>query len=91
MRIEQGADQLTVYSDTSTDSGHPMERHFCKICGSNVYMRPTAPIATSKGIRIVNFGTLDDATDWVPQKQMYPEQQASFVKQLDIRPRENKL
>ncbi|KAJ3503280.1 hypothetical protein NLJ89_g8504 [Agrocybe chaxingu] len=51
--------------------------------------RPTAPIAISKGVRIVNFGTLDDATDWVPQKQMYPEQQTSFVKQLDIRPRVN--
>ena len=39
--ITRGEDLLTTYTDAETASGVPVNRFFCKHCGSNVYMRST--------------------------------------------------
>lgn len=74
--IVSGEDSITCYKDTSTDSGTPLMRNFCKVCGSKVF-------STTKlrdDIVSIPAGTLETAgQDWVPVKEQYCKYKAGWV------------
>ena len=74
--LTSGADSITCYKDTSTDSGTPLMRNFCKICGSKVF----STTALNDNIISMPGGTLETAgQDWVPMKEQYCKYKAKWV------------
>jgi hypothetical protein len=63
LNIIDGKDKLKGYKDHVTQSGVPLNRQFCTVCGSNVFINSTAPDAEKKFI-IVALGTLDEEVSW---------------------------
>ncbi|KAF9522451.1 Mss4-like protein [Crepidotus variabilis] len=87
LQIVEGRDSLTTYPDMGTSSGHPLERFFCNKCGSNVFLRSLAPEAVKKNLRIVALGTLDDEVDWLPRKELFPENRRLYLKGIELSPK----
>lgn len=68
---------LSTYVDKMTDSGQPLERKFCKNCGSNMFnFTPLYPIVS------VSAGALDDFEDWKPTLEQYCIHRADFVEKV---------
>lgn len=108
--ITQGKDVLTAYTDPETASGVPVNRFFCKYCGSNVYMRSTdwhdddelVTSSSSKAggtrkrgsIIVLHVGGIDESAagsaslhDWVPDRELFPEQKLKWVKEVQVVPK----
>lgn len=63
VRVLEGQNNLKVFRDEKTKSGVPLDREFCRLCGSNVFLF-TADAENSKKFMIVALGTLDHEIDW---------------------------
>ncbi|KAK5061040.1 hypothetical protein LTR84_007581 [Exophiala bonariae] len=64
------------YTDRATQSGQPLYRAFCKICGSKI--SATTPL--NEDIISVPAGILDEAgLEWVPQKEQFCTSKAAWV------------
>lgn len=61
MKLTKGAEgkEVKVYTSTATSSGNPLEKYFCSLCGSGLYIRAKA----AEKIVVVTSGTLDDPVD----------------------------
>ncbi|MBN9478876.1 MAG: GFA family protein [Bordetella sp.] len=66
---------LAAFSDTDTESGAPVERQFCRACGSPIR---SLPAATPK-IAAVKAGTLDDAGAYAPQVHIWTRSKLPWV------------
>jgi hypothetical protein len=74
--ITSGAESITLYKDVSTDSGTPLMRNFCKVCGSKIF----ATTALKDDIVSISAGALETAgQDWVPVKEQYCKYKAGWV------------
>lgn len=67
--------ELAAFSDTDTESGAPVERQFCRACGSPIR---SLPAATPK-IAAVKAGTLDDAGAYAPQVHIWTRSKLPWV------------
>lgn len=67
--------ELAAFSDTDTESGAPVERQFCRACGSPIR---SLPAATPK-IAAVKAGTLDDAGTYAPQVHIWTRSKLPWV------------
>ena len=68
---------LTTYEDTMTDSGQPLQRQFCKTCGSSMFnFTPLYDIVS------VSAGSLDDFEDWKPTLEQYCIHRAEFLEKV---------
>ena len=57
-----------------TDSWHPLQRQFCKNCGSNMFnFTPLYDIVS------VSAGALDDFDEWKPTLEQYCIHRSDFV------------
>jgi hypothetical protein len=74
--LHSGADNITTYTDTSTQSCQPLYRSFCKTCGSKVFSK--TPL--NENIISVSAGVLQDAgRDWVPVKEQFCGSKCGWV------------
>lgn len=74
--LQSGASSLTTYTDHATQSGQPLHRAFCKICGSKI----SALTPLNEDIISVPAGILDLAgLDWIPQKEQFCTSKAAWV------------
>ncbi len=58
--------KLTTYRDTG-DSGKPVLRNFCPVCGSGIF----AVAEALPGLTLVLAGTLDDPAQFKPTMEVY--------------------
>ena len=66
---------LSTYIDGMTDSGQPLQRKFCKNCGSNMFnLTPAYDHIVS-----ISAGILDDFDEWKPTLEQYCIHRADFV------------
>jgi hypothetical protein len=71
-----GADHITTYTDTETQSGKPLHRAFCKVCGSKV----SAKTPLNDQIISVPAGVLQDAGGtWTPEKEQFCADRCTWV------------
>ncbi|KAK5172871.1 uncharacterized protein LTR77_002991 [Saxophila tyrrhenica] len=73
--ITEGEDYLSTYVDSMTDSGQPLQRQFCKNCGSNLFNH--TPL--NDDIVSVSAGALDEFEDWKPSLEQYCIHRADFL------------
>ncbi|KAF9470482.1 hypothetical protein BDN70DRAFT_821319 [Pholiota conissans] len=64
IRTIQGADLLKSFPDLNTESGTPLNRFFCSVCGSNVFLRSDPSGTRYDDIHIIALGTLDAPVEW---------------------------
>ncbi|OAP58558.1 hypothetical protein AYL99_07648 [Fonsecaea erecta] len=77
--LHTGAESITTYEDRATQSGQPLSRAFCKICGSKVYS--TTPL--NKDIVSLPAGVLDGVvTQWAPHKEQFCDVRCDWVPEL---------
>lgn len=70
-----------TFQDTHTDSGQPLNRHFCGDCGSPTHI--TTPVVEE--IVAVLSGTLDNGTEWwTPNKEQYIETKSHWLPELSV-------
>jgi hypothetical protein len=58
--------ETTIYQDKG-DSGQPVYRHFCAVCGSPIF----AKTALAPGNVVVKAGTLDNMAGLQPKAEIY--------------------
>lgn len=68
-----------LYQDKDTDSGNPVERHFCENCGSPIY----SALDSMPDVVILKSGTLDDTSSFTPQFQAWCDSKQSWVQLQD--------
>jgi len=68
-----------VYTDYATQSGKPLYRRFCNICGSKI----SALTPLSEEIISVPAGILPEAgKEWKPQKEQFLKDKVGWVPEL---------
>lgn len=67
--------ELAVWSDPDTQSGQPVLRQFCGVCGSPIRSLP----ASAPGIFAVKAGTLDRPDELAPQAHVWTESRIAWV------------
>ncbi|EXJ73370.1 uncharacterized protein A1O5_03130 [Cladophialophora psammophila CBS 110553] len=74
--LHTGSDRITTYVDRATQSGQPLSRAFCKICGSKVH----ALTPLNEAIVSIPAGVLEHSpTSWAPQKEQFCEVRCAWV------------
>ncbi|KAH0845571.1 Glutathione-dependent formaldehyde-activating family GFA [Fonsecaea pedrosoi] len=74
--LHTGSEHITTYADHATQSGLPLSRAFCKICGSKVYS--LTPL--NDDIVSLPAGVLDGiTTNWVPHKEQFCDVRCAWV------------
>ena len=71
-------DTLTEYADTG-DSGLELRHYFCNQCGSPIFNEADA----MPGLKIVKAGTLDDATSFKPDTNIFCSSRMAWLTQND--------
>ncbi|OQV10945.1 hypothetical protein CLAIMM_14862 [Cladophialophora immunda] len=83
--LHTGSESTTTYTDPATQSGQPLSRAFCKICGSKVW----AQTPLNHDIISLPAGVLDSAaTRWAPHKEQFCDVRCAWVPDLGGRVRE---
>ncbi|MCJ1394326.1 hypothetical protein MMC18_007204 [Xylographa bjoerkii] len=79
-RIIEGQNIIRTYEDSKTDSGDTVQRSFCSICGSPLF------IMNAKFDRavIVTKGTMNGAIEWTPQQEYYCKRKEKYVSNMKI-------
>ncbi|KAG2017279.1 DUF636 domain-containing protein [Coprinopsis cinerea AmutBmut pab1-1] len=81
--ITNGQDLIRSFKDKGTASGILINRFFCSVCGSNVYLASTHP---KNKFVVVGLGTLDDEhVGWVPDKEWFDEQRRPWIEGIQLR------
>jgi len=57
------------------DSGQPVNRHFCGLCGSPIVVKP----ASLPGKVVLKAGTLDSLDGLLPQAEIYTDHAAKWL------------
>jgi hypothetical protein len=70
---EQSGETM-VYVDRG-DSGQPVHRHFCRICGSPIF----AKTALAPGKVVVKAGTLDNLEGLEPKTEIYTDHAVKWL------------
>lgn len=65
--LRLSGETLAVYQDVGQDSGQPVQRYFCRACGSPIKSEG----ALAPGLVFVKAGTLDDTTWLAPSMAMW--------------------
>ncbi|OAL35784.1 hypothetical protein AYO20_04934 [Fonsecaea nubica] len=74
--LHTGSEHITTYADRATQSGLPLSRAFCKICGSKVYS--LTPL--NDDIVSLPAGVLDGVTThWAPHKEQFCDVRCAWV------------
>ena len=83
--------KISTHVDTKTKSGRKIERHFCSLCGSNLYINvadmPDAPVVVTTGVidGLVDRSTAgqveekDRLLGLQPQNEFFPKSQCPWV------------
>ena len=66
--------ETTIYQDKG-DSGQPVYRHFCAVCGSPIL----AKTALAPGKVVVKAGTLDNPRGLQPKAEIYTDHAAEWL------------
>jgi hypothetical protein len=72
--------RLTTYRDTG-DSGKPVLRNFCPICGSGIF----ASVEVLPDLTIILAGTLDDPAKFSPSMEIYCDSAQPWTRTADKR------
>lgn len=67
--------ELASWTDTATESGAPLKREFCGLCGSPIRSVPSA----SPNIAAVKAGTLDDPELFAPALHIWTSRKLAWV------------
>ena len=71
-----GSESITTYADHHTQSGQPLYRAFCKVCGSKV----SAKTPLNEEIISIPAGVLEGAGGgWTPSKEQFCEMRCEWV------------
>jgi hypothetical protein len=74
--LHTGAADVTTYVDRETQSGQPLTRAFCRVCGSKI--SATTPL--NDAIVSVPAGVLESAgKDWAPHKEQFCGDKVGWV------------
>lgn len=76
---------IKEYADDQTKSGNVLNRSFCSNCGSCLFITRTVDGVTGDFV-ILATGTFDlgmGKEEWVPQKEFYCKDRASWLPPLE--------
>ncbi|KAK0258419.1 hypothetical protein LTR91_006570 [Friedmanniomyces endolithicus] len=73
LTFDKGQDAVTRYEDGNTTNGNVLARHFCKVCGSNVYLQPCTP----PRMFILHTGGMQDKTQ--PARELFTHNKHPWV------------
>lgn len=65
----------------TADSGKKLVRNFCPECGSRLY---TSDLESFPGMVFVQVGSLDNATGFAPQLEMFTKRRLGWATPLDL-------
>jgi hypothetical protein len=69
---QEGATSLFI---DRGDSGNPVQRHFCGVCGAHIL----AKIASAPGKIVLKGGTLDQPNTFTPQTEIYTSRASEWL------------
>ncbi|KAJ6005761.1 hypothetical protein N7451_003705 [Penicillium sp. IBT 35674x] len=84
-RILSGEDMIRTYDDDQTKSGNILNRSFCSNCGSCLFTTQTVNGVTGDFV-VLTSGTFDLGVgneEWVPQREFYCKDRASWLPPLE--------
>lgn len=64
-----------VYHDGDTDSGNPVERYFCEVCGSPIY----SALPGQPDVVYLKTGTMDDTSKFSPMFHVWCSTKQDWV------------
>ncbi|KAF2494984.1 DUF636 domain protein [Lophium mytilinum] len=77
--VTKGKDNLSVCAYNNTTSGNTIRRHFCKTCGSPLFIYPDA----NAGIVVVMSGGLDDPAAFAPTRECFVKDRLAWVTPIE--------
>ncbi|KAK3072150.1 hypothetical protein LTR53_007343 [Teratosphaeriaceae sp. CCFEE 6253] len=77
--IDKGRDAVVRYEDGDTLNGNVLARHFCKICGSNVYLQPSTP----PRMWLLHTGGMQDHTQ--PARELFTQNKHPWIGEVTAR------
>ncbi|PYI09641.1 hypothetical protein BO78DRAFT_427311 [Aspergillus sclerotiicarbonarius CBS 121057] len=81
LHIKTGESLIQSYKDTKVASGNVLNRRFCRVCGSPVYITSSA----HEGTIVVPSGTLDgeEARTWKPEEEFFCKSRREYLPALE--------
>jgi hypothetical protein len=69
LTFTKGEDMVKEYADKATRTGNTLYRHFCKECGSPIYLRNSA----FEGLVVLHTGLMDRTPNGTPSAELFGE------------------
>lgn len=95
--LHTGSDKISSYSDPTTNSGHPLHRHFCSVCGSKLHALTSLAesiISIPAGLLLSAHSGLGElakqegsnakTVQWKPHKEQYCQEKAGWVDEFGV-------
>ncbi|KAF2802705.1 DUF636 domain protein [Mytilinidion resinicola] len=79
LTVTKGESNLSVHAYNNTTSGNTLRRHFCKSCGSPLFIYPDA----APGVVVVMSGGLDDPAAFAPTKECFVKDRLPWVTPIE--------
>ncbi|OJJ68924.1 hypothetical protein ASPBRDRAFT_32684 [Aspergillus brasiliensis CBS 101740] len=81
LTIKSGESLIQSYTDNKVDSGNTLNRRFCRVCGSPVYITSSQ----AEGFVVVPTGTMDGeaARKWKPQVEFYCRARREYLPEVE--------
>ncbi|GKZ72794.1 hypothetical protein AnigIFM50267_009176 [Aspergillus niger] len=80
LTIKSGESLIQSFTDTKVDTGSTLQRRFCRVCGSPVYVTSSR----AEGFVVVPSGTMDGeaARKWRPQVEFYCKARREYLPEV---------
>ncbi|BCS02093.1 GFA family protein [Aspergillus luchuensis] len=77
LTIKSGESLIQSFKDTKVDSGNTLERRFCRVCGSPVYVTSSR----AEGFVVVPSGTMDGEAGrkWRPEVEFWCKERREYL------------
>ena len=79
--------ELTLYSDSDTDSGDTVQRFFCDKCGSPIY----SAVPSTPDIFYLKLGSMDDTSYFSPEFHVFCGSKQNWVQLGETIPASQKM
>jgi hypothetical protein len=78
LTFTKGEDMVKEYVDKATKTGNTLFRHFCKECGSPIYLRNSA----FEGLVVLHTGPMDSTPNGTPSVELFEENREEWLSAL---------
>lgn len=78
LSFSKGADMVKEYADKATKTGNTLYRHFCKECGTPIYLRN----GSFEGLLVLHTGPMDSTPNGMPSVELFGENRKEWFQEV---------